>query len=92
MIEFSLVKTCSADAFDAIPKTLVRIDIEKALAILKASGHKEITDAGGMCVVEKDGVESTIFSGGRILVKTADEKVAGSTATAIYETIAGALS
>ena len=91
-IEFSLMKTCEADAFDAFPKTVIKIDVEKALAILKVCGYSEVSDAGVMCVVEKDGIESTVFSGGRILVKSPDEDVAGRVAAAIYETIAGALS
>lgn len=86
-MEFIVVKTCAADAHDAIPKTLVSVNIADSLKKLLAAGYKEVADAGVMCVVEKDGVESTLFSSGRVLVKTADSIVAEKTARGIYGAI-----
>jgi len=87
MMKFAVVKCCSADAFDAIPQSLVKIDVGKALAALKSKGWREVADAGIMCVVEKGGVEATLYSSGRILVKTAETEVAEKTAKDVYEAI-----
>jgi len=86
-MEFIVVKTCAADAHDAIPKKLASVDIAGSLSKLKLAGYKEVADAGVMCVVEKDGVESTLFSSGRVLVKTGDPILAEKTAKGIYEII-----
>ena len=86
-MELIIVKTCAADAHDAIPKKLVSVGIADSLAKLKKAGYSEVADAGVMCVVEKGGVEATLFSSGRVLVKTADAKVAEKVAKTIYETI-----
>lgn len=90
-MEFTMVKTCEAEAYDAIPKFLIRVDIENALVLLKDAGYKEIADAGVMCVVEKDQLELTVFSGGRVLLKTSDEKTAEDAAKRLFEVIEGAL-
>lgn len=87
MTNFAVVKCCSTDAYDAIPQALVKIDIGKALAALGSKGWREVADAGIMCVVEKDGIESTIYSSGRILVKTVDSAIAEKAAKEIYEAI-----
>jgi hypothetical protein len=81
------VKCCSADAYDAIPQSLVKIDVGKALASLRSKGWREVADAGIMCVVEKGGIESTLYSSGRILVKTVDSMIAEKTAKDVYEAI-----
>ena len=87
-MNFAVVKCCSADAYDAIPQSLVKVDIGKALAALRSKGWREGADAGVMCVVEKGGIEATLYSSGRILVKTIEPIVAEDTAKEIYEAIA----
>ena len=86
-MNFAVVKCCSADAFDAIPQALVKVDVGKALAVLKSKGWREVADAGIMCVVEKGGIEATLYSSGRILVKTADSIIAEKTSKEVYEAI-----
>ena len=85
--EFTLVKTCSADAFDAIPRKLINIDISKAVESLKHAGYSIVADAGRLCVVEKGGVEMTLYSSGRVLVKTAREEIARQAAEQLYSCI-----
>ncbi len=86
-LEFSLSRTCEGDAFDTFPRSTTRIDIEKTLAILKARDYTELSNTGNMCEVEKDGMEITIFSSGRLLVGSADFDIASKTAAMIYEMI-----
>ena len=83
-MDFAIVKCCSADAYDAVPQSLVKVDIGKALASLAAAGWHEVADAGVMCVVARDGVEATLYSSGRVMVKTADAGVAERTAKRLY--------
>lgn len=90
-VRFSLVKNCAANAYDAIPKVIIKIDVRKALAVLTGAGYREIADAGVLCVVERDGIESTIYAGGRILVKTDEESVADEVAAEIYAIISDVL-
>ncbi|MFH0815549.1 MAG: hypothetical protein V1934_01855 [Methanobacteriota archaeon] len=87
-MNFAVVKCCSAEAYDAIPQALVKVDIGKALSSLKAKSWREVADAGIMCVVEKEGVEATLYSSGRILVKTVESAIAEKAAKDIYDTIA----
>ncbi|MBI5001378.1 MAG: hypothetical protein HZB92_07645 [Euryarchaeota archaeon] len=84
---FSLVKTCSADAFDAIPRRLTSVDISRAVESLKRAGYSIVADAGRLCVVEKDGREMTLYSSGRVLVKTGDEEEARRAAEELYACI-----
>lgn len=86
-MNFAIVKCCTADAYDAIPQALVKVDIGQALAWLKANGWREVADAGIMCVVEKGGVEATLYSSGRILVKTANTAIAERAAKEIYDSV-----
>ncbi len=86
-LEFSLSRTCEGDAFDTFPRSTLRIDIEKALAILKARDYTELSNSDNMCEVEKDGMEITVFSSGRLLVGSPDFDIASKTATTIYEMI-----
>ncbi len=83
-MDFAIVKCCSADAFDAVPQSLVKVDIGKALAALVAAGWHEVADAGVMCVVAKDGVEATLYSSGRVLVKTSDAGIAERAVARLY--------
>ena len=71
-MDFMMVKTCEADAYDAIPKKLARVNIEMAVTELQEAGYTLIADAGVMCVVEKGGLEMQLFSSGRLLIKTAE--------------------
>ncbi len=87
-----MVKTCEAEAHDAIPKTLIKVNIEKALALLKSAGYEEISDAGVMCVIKHDNLESSLYAGGRVLVKTADSQTAENEAKNIFNIIEDALS
>jgi hypothetical protein len=84
-MRFAIVKCCSADAHDAIPQGIVNVRISEALASLSAKGWRVVADAGTLCVVERDGVEATLYSSGRVLVKSSDAATAERAALAIYE-------
>ncbi|MCK5038696.1 MAG: hypothetical protein KAS16_06305 [Thermoplasmata archaeon] len=90
-MKFMMVKTCEADAYDAIPKELARINIDAAVRELQEGGYTLIADAGVMCVVEKEGLELQLFSSGRVLIKTAELEVAEKGANALFENLDEAL-
>ncbi len=83
-MEFMMVKTCEADAYDAIPKNLARVNIKKAIEELTSAGYELIVDAGVMCVIMKDGLEYQLFSSGRILMKTPDLEIAEAGASGLF--------
>ena len=87
IIQFSMIKTCDGEAFDAIPRTIIKIDIEEALASLKASGYSEVSAEGSACTVAKGGLEISIFSSGRVQVMSPEPDEASRTASAIYKII-----
>jgi hypothetical protein len=84
-MKFAIVKCCSADAYDAIPQVVVEVKIDKALEKLTSKGWRIVADAGVMCVVERDGQEATLYSSGRILIKTPEQSVAESIAVQVYD-------
>ncbi len=86
-MDFMMVKTCEADAYDAIPKKLARVNVDKAVKELEEAGYTIIADAGVMCVVEKDGLELQLFSSGRVLIKTPELDVAEKGAGALFDSL-----
>lgn len=90
-MDFMMVKTCEADAYDAIPKKLAKVKIEKAVTELQEAGYAIIADAGVMCVVEKGGLELQLFSSGRVLVKTAELAKAEEGANLLFSNLKEAL-
>ncbi len=90
-MEFMMVKTCEADAYDAIPKNLARVNISKAIEELTSAGYELIVDAGVMCVIMKDELEYQLFSSGRILMKTPDLDTAEKGADALFANLGPAL-
>ena len=90
-MKFMMVKTCEADAYDAIPKELARVDVDTAVRELEAGGYTIIVDAGVMCVVEKDGLELQLFSSGRVLIKTPELEIAERGANALFDSLDEAL-
>ncbi|MEW5937041.1 MAG: hypothetical protein AB1665_04375 [Candidatus Thermoplasmatota archaeon] len=85
--EFIVVRTCSADAYDAVPQRLMRIEISEALPALSRAGYRVLADAGRMCVLEKDGLEITLYSSGRVLVRIESAEAAEEAAKALYEAL-----
>ena len=83
-MDFMMVKTCEADAYDAIPKKLARVNVDTAVRELETAGYNIIADAGVMCVVEKDGLELQLFSSGRVLIKTPELEIAEKGASALF--------
>ncbi len=90
-MDFMMVKTCEADAYDAIPKKLASVNIEAAVTELQEAGYTLIADAGVMCVVEKDRLEFQLFSSGRVLVKTAVMEDAEAGARLLFSCLKAAL-
>lgn len=85
--EFIVVRACSADAYDAVPQHLTRIDVSRALPKLEHAGYRVLADAGRMCVLEKEGLEITLYSSGRVLVKTDSVERAEVAAKAVYDAL-----
>jgi hypothetical protein len=83
-MDFAVVRCCSAEAFDAIPQSLVKVDVPSALSALAGRGWRVVADAGVVGVVEKHGVEATVYSSGRVLVKCEDAKAAEKIAKELY--------
>ncbi len=74
-MEFLAVKPCRYDAFEAVPKGKVSLDLDDCESRLKGSGYEVLANPGVMLVVRK-GVEITVYPHGRLLmhpVKDRDE-------------------
>ncbi len=66
-MEFLAVKPCKVDAYEAIPKGKVNLDLEEAERTLAARGYEILSNPKVMLVVKK-GVEISIYPRGRLLM------------------------
>jgi hypothetical protein len=66
-LEFLAVKPCKVDAYEAIPKGKVNLDIDECERILSQNGYEILSNPKVMLVVKK-GVEISIYPRGRLLM------------------------
>jgi TATA-box binding protein (TBP) (component of TFIID and TFIIIB) len=69
-LDFVAVRPCRFDAFEAVPRSKVDLDIDDCERKLRAAGYTIVSNAGVMLVVKKD-AEVTIYPHGRLLVHPA---------------------
>jgi len=66
-MEFLAVKPCRYDAFEAVPKGRVSLDLDECESKLAKNGYEVLANPGVMLVVRK-GVEITVYPHGRLLI------------------------
>lgn len=66
-MEFLAVKPCKSDAYEAVPKTRVSLDLDETERILSSKGYEILSNPRVMLVVRK-GVEISIYPRGRLLI------------------------
>lgn len=66
-MEFLAIKPCKADAYEAVPKGRVSLDLDECERLLAEGGYEVLSNAGVMLVVRK-GVEITVYPHGRLLM------------------------
>ena len=66
-MEFLAVKPCKAEAYEAIPKGRVNLDLDGSERVLSAKGYEILSNPKVMLVVKK-GVEISIYPRGRLLI------------------------
>jgi len=72
-MEFLAVKPCKYDAYEAVPKGKVLLDLDQAERVLSSKGYDILSNPGVMLVVKK-GAEITIYPGGRLLMHPVKER------------------
>jgi hypothetical protein len=61
------IKPCKYDAYEAVPKGRVSLDLDKSEIVLCESGYEILSNPKVMLVVKKD-IEITIYPAGRLLM------------------------
>jgi hypothetical protein len=67
LLEFLAVKPCKFDAFEAVPKDKVRLNLDECERVLSGRGYEILSNPKVMLVVKKD-VEISIYPLGRLLM------------------------
>jgi hypothetical protein len=84
-LEFMAVKPCKFDAYEAVPKKRIDLDLVRCEGILAGRGYEILANPGVMLVVRK-GIEMTLYPGGRLLMHPVKDKTeAGRRARELYE-------
>jgi ArsR family metal-binding transcriptional regulator len=73
-LEFIAVKPCKYDAYEAVPKAKVSLDLDECEIVLAKEGYEVLSNAKVMLVVKK-GAEITIYPRGRLLIHPVSERV-----------------
>lgn len=66
-LEFLAIKPCKYDAYEAVPKGKVALDLDDCERLLSEKGYDILSNPKVMLVVRK-GVEITIYPRGRLLM------------------------
>ena len=72
-MEFLAVKPCKFDAYEAVPKGKVSLNLDACERILSKSGYRILANPKVMLVVKKD-VEISIYPRGRLLMHPVKER------------------
>ena len=72
-VEFLAVKPCKYDAFEAVPKGKVSLDLDSVEKTLSRNGYEILSNPRVMLVVKK-GAEITIYPRGRLLMHPVSER------------------
>lgn len=78
------MRPCRFEAYEAVPRAKLSLDLEVCERKLRSAGYDIVTNAGVMLVVRKD-VEVTVYPHGRLLMHPAkDRDEAERVAKAVY--------
>jgi ArsR family metal-binding transcriptional regulator len=72
-MEFTAIKPCRFDAYEAVPKGRLSLDLDECEKSLAQKGYEVISNAGVMLVLKK-GVEITLYPHGRLLLHPVGER------------------
>lgn len=72
-LEFLAIKPCKQDAYEAIPKGKVSLDLDRAEEVLAKNGYEILANPKVMLVVKKE-VEMSIYPHGRLLMHPVKER------------------
>ncbi|MBE0518126.1 MAG: hypothetical protein IH630_02730 [Thermoplasmata archaeon] len=67
-LEFLAVKPCKSDAYEAVPKMRLDLDLDECEMRLSRDGYEIVSNAGVMLTVSKNGLEITVYPHGRLLM------------------------
>ncbi|MBU1158725.1 MAG: hypothetical protein KKE24_05245 [Candidatus Thermoplasmatota archaeon] len=67
-LEFLAVKPCKFDAYEAVPKMKLDLDLNDCEMRLSRAGYEIVSNAGVMLTVRKNGLETTVYPHGRLLM------------------------
>lgn len=72
-----LLQPCKTTAaFEAIPDSDLRLDLEAVEQRLHAAGWRTLANAGVMLVIRRGTDDASVFKSGKLLIKTRDATVA----------------
>ena len=84
LLEFLAVKPCKYDAYEAVPKGKVSLDLDEAEKVLSRNGYEILSNPKVMLVVKKK-AEISIYPRGRLLMHpVADREEAERLAKELY--------
>jgi TATA-box binding protein (TBP) (component of TFIID and TFIIIB) len=72
-LEFVAVRPCKFDAYEAVPRTRLNLDLGECEERLRSAGYEIVSNAGVMLVAKK-GAEVTVYPHGRLLMHPAKDK------------------
>jgi len=73
LLEFLAVKPCKYDAYEAVPKGRVNLDMDEVERALGRSGYEILSNPKVMLVVKKT-VEISIYPHGRLLMNPVSDR------------------
>ena len=86
-LEFLAVKPCKFDAYEAVPKAKVDLDLDRCEKILAGKGYEILANPKVMLVVKKE-VEMTLYPRGRLLMHPVkDRSEASKRAKELYDAL-----
>ncbi len=86
-MEFIAVKPCRFDAYEAVPKGRISLDLYECEKVLAVKGYEVLSNAGVMLVLRK-GIEITLYPHGRLLLHpVGDREVALRVAKELYSAL-----
>lgn len=72
-LDFLAIKPCKYDAYEAVPKGKVSLDLDECERKLAKGGYEVLANPKVMLVVKK-GVEITVYPHGRLLMHPVKER------------------
>ena len=72
-LEFLAIKPCRHDAYEAVPKRKVSLDLDECERVLSGKGYEILSNPRVMLVMRKE-VEITLYPHGRLLMQPVNDK------------------